>query len=111
MGVDVSASFLQEARSNLVKQGIANDCLEMVEGEYMAGLQKVRAMYPAANLCIMWLGSSVGNFTDEGAIQFFRDIFAAVGTRCQIFLCAGNDLNLADARLLTSAKHTQSTLY
>ncbi|KAG0583912.1 hypothetical protein KC19_3G171100 [Ceratodon purpureus] len=88
VGIDVSASFLQEARSNLVKQGMANDCIEMVEGEYMAGLQKVRAMYPSANLCIMFLGSSVGNFTDEGAVQFFLDIFAAVGTRCQIFLCA-----------------------
>jgi uncharacterized SAM-dependent methyltransferase len=79
VGIDVSASFLQEARSNLTKQGMAHDCIEMMEGEYMAGLQQVRAMYPAANLCIMWLGSSVGNFSD--------------GTRCQIFLCAGNDQN------------------
>lgn len=61
----------------------------MVEGEYMQGLKTVRAMHPGANMCIMWLGSSVGNFTDEGAIRFFRDISIAVGTRCQIFLCAG----------------------
>ncbi|KAG0553605.1 hypothetical protein KC19_12G024700 [Ceratodon purpureus] len=88
VGIDVSSSFLQEARSNLVEEGIDPECIEMVEGEYMQGLKEVRAMHPDENLCIMWLGSSVGNFTDEGAIQFFRDIHSAVGTRCQIFLCA-----------------------
>lgn len=90
VGIDVSSPFLQEARCNLVDEGIDPGCIEMVEGEYMQGLKKVRAMHPDENLCIMWLGSSVGNFTDEGAIQFFRDIYSAVGTRCQIFLCAGN---------------------
>lgn len=88
VGIDVSSSFLQEAHTNLVEEGIAPDCIEMVECEYMEGLKKVRTMYPTANLCIMWLGSSVGNFTDECAIQFFRDIHAAVGTHSQIFLCA-----------------------
>lgn len=88
-GIDVSSSFLAEARQNLEAQGIAPDSIEMVEGEYMQGLKQVRAMHPNANLCIMWLGSSVGNFSDEGAVQFFRDISTAVGMRCQIFLCAG----------------------
>lgn len=94
MGIDVSASFLAEARANLVEQGIAPECIDVVKDEYIQGLKQVRAMHPTANLCIMWLGSSVGNFNDAGAIQFFRDISTAVGTRCQIFLCAGTPLNL-----------------
>jgi len=101
-GIDVSSSFLAEARSNLEAQGILPESIEMVEGEYMQGLKQVRAMHPNANLCIMWLGSSVGNFSDEGAVQFFRDVSTAVGTRCQIFLCA--DM-WKDKRMLYAAYH------
>lgn len=105
VGIDVSASFLTEARANLVEQGIVPESIDMVEDEYIQGLKRVRAMHPTANLCIMWLGSSVGNFNDAGAIQFFRDISSAVGTRCQIFLCA--DM-WKDSKKLYAAYHDRS---
>jgi formylglycine-generating enzyme required for sulfatase activity len=51
-------------------------------------LKIVREHYPHENICILWLGSSVGNLSASAAVQFFRDAVAAVGTHCQILLCA-----------------------
>lgn len=95
VGIDVSASFLQEARANVLQEvrGVSPECLEFVEADYMQGLKKVRALHPNDNLCICWLGSTVGNLVKQDAIQFFRDVHAAVGHRCQIFLCAGSILS------------------
>lgn len=92
VGIDVSASFLQEARTNLLREveGLKPESVEVIQADYMEGLKKVRKLYPDESLCIMWLGSSVGNLSNDAATQFFRDITVAVGTHCQIFLCAGN---------------------
>jgi hypothetical protein len=85
-GIDVSASFLEEAKENLM--GFVPDLraedIDLVEAEYIAGLQKVRQLHPTENLCILWLGSSVGNLTNDGAAQFFKDMLAAAGQKSQV---------------------------
>ncbi len=60
--------------------------IDLVEAEYITGLQKVRKLHPTENLCILWLGSSVGNLTNDGAAQFFRDMLVAAGPNSQVRL-------------------------
>jgi uncharacterized SAM-dependent methyltransferase len=92
-GIDVSGQFLEEAYNNLIHKvdGLRHEDLDMVQADYMEGLKIVRERYPDENLCILWLGSSVGNLSRSAAVQFFCDVVGAVGTHCQVFLCAGND--------------------
>ena len=66
-GIDVSATFLEEAKSNLLRavRGLNSAQVTMVEAEYIAGLRAVRRKFPTEMLCILWLGSSVGNLSSE----------------------------------------------
>jgi hypothetical protein len=73
--------------------GLQHEDMDMVQADYMEGLKIVRGHYPHENVCILWLGSSVGNLSASAAVQFFRDAVAAVGTHCQILLCAGKWLH------------------
>jgi hypothetical protein len=70
--------------------GLQHEDMDMVQADYMEGLKIVQEHYPHENVCILWLGSSVGNLSASAAVQFFGDAVAAVGTHCQILLCAGN---------------------
>eukprot|EP00850_Spirogloea_muscicola_P023678 SM000377S13799 [mRNA] locus=s377:32580:36264:+ [translate_table: standard] len=89
-GIDVSASFLEEAKLNLMKAvpGLTADSITLVQADYMEGLRKVRALFPMDTLCILWLGSSVGNLAANEAIEFFKDAHAAGGSNMQVLLCA-----------------------
>ncbi|KAH9532618.1 hypothetical protein CY35_18G007800 [Sphagnum magellanicum] len=89
-GIDVSGPFLEEAYKNLMQNvdGLQHEDMDMVQADYMEGLKIVWEYYPHENVCILWLGSSVGNLSASAAVQFLRDAVAAVGTHCQIFLCA-----------------------
>jgi uncharacterized SAM-dependent methyltransferase len=89
-GIDVSGPFLEEAYKNLIQNvdGLQHEDMDMVQADYMEGLKIVREHYPNENVCILWLGSSVGNLSASAAVQFFHDAVAAVGTHCQILLCA-----------------------
>ncbi len=94
-GIDVSGPFLEEAYKNLMQSvdGLQHDDMDMVQADYMEGLKIVREHYPHENVCILWLGSSVGNLSASAAVQFFCDAVAAVGTHCQILLCTGKWLH------------------
>ncbi|KAH8933236.1 hypothetical protein BDL97_18G019900 [Sphagnum fallax] len=89
-GIDVSGPFLEEAYKNLMQNvdGLQHEDMDMVQADYMEGLKIVQEHYPHENVCILWLGSSVGNLSASVAVQFFCDAVAAVGTHCQILLCA-----------------------
>ena len=39
-------------------------------------------------LCILWLGSSVGNLQPDEAVQFFKAAQAAAGHKTQVRLCS-----------------------
>eukprot|EP00249_Psilotum_nudum_P030628 c43427_g1_i1 orf=292-2445(+) len=88
VGIDVSETVLQEAKENLLRRvkGLSSTNVYLVQGEYLDGLKQVRQRFPDEMLSIMWLGSSVGNFTYDGAILFFRKLLEAVGSRSRMFL-------------------------
>ena len=52
----------------------------------MAGVRECRRRYPRERLVVLWLGSSVGNFSDAQAVQFFKDVLAAGGHNLQVLL-------------------------
>ncbi len=71
-GIDVSGPFLEEAYKNLMQyvDGLQHEDMDMVQADYMEGLKIVREHYPHENVCILWLGSSVGNLSASAAVQF-----------------------------------------
>lgn len=89
LGVDVSAGALQQAQRNL--QALCPDLpiqnLGLCEAEYLQGMVEARKRYPTATLCILWLGSSVGNFTLDEAAAFLGDLRRAAGPNSALLLC------------------------
>jgi len=59
----MSGPFLEEAYKNLMQNvdGLQHEDMDMVQADYMEGLKIVLEHYPHENVCILWLGSSVGN--------------------------------------------------
>lgn len=110
-GIDVSSSFLEEAKTNILKHvpGMNSSQIVLVEADYLEGLKSVRQTFKDRTLCILWLGSSVGNlssnfsysvlftflwaqlfyFTDSEAVEFFKKVEESAGDQIQILLCAG----------------------
>ncbi|KAH8933035.1 hypothetical protein BDL97_18G010300 [Sphagnum fallax] len=62
-GIDMSGPFLEEAYKNLMQNvdGLQHEDMDMVQADYIEGLKIVREYYPHENVCILGLGSSVGN--------------------------------------------------
>ncbi|CAI5463414.1 unnamed protein product [Closterium sp. Yama58-4] len=88
-GIDVSEAFLLEARRNIlaaVPRMTAAD-VELVQKEYLDGLRAVRRQHPDATLCVLWLGSSVGNIPDEDIVEFFTTLHRIGGSNMQLLLC------------------------
>ncbi|KAL2642755.1 hypothetical protein R1flu_010342 [Riccia fluitans] len=84
-GIDVSTSFV--ARCNLMLSVQGHLMVDLMRADIMEGLRQIRAKYPNVSICIVWLGSSVGNYSQEDAIKFFQQTLDAVKTRCRHFLC------------------------
>jgi hypothetical protein len=74
--------------------------VELYEAEYLAGVAAVRRRHPNAPLAILWLGSSVGNFSAPEAAAFLGKLRAAAGPRAQLLLCTDR---WKDARVLRAA--------
>lgn len=89
LGIDVSGGALLQARRNL--QTLCPDIpaanLELCEAEYLPGLAEARRRHPDATLCVLWLGSSVGNFNSDETVLFLNSLRCAVGDNAALLLC------------------------
>ncbi|KAL3696043.1 hypothetical protein R1sor_010119 [Riccia sorocarpa] len=86
-GIDISSSFVDEARCNLMLSVQGHLRVDLVAADNMEGLREIRAKYPDDSICVVWLGSSVSNYSEEEAVKFFQQALDAVKTRCRLFLC------------------------
>lgn len=113
-GIDVSADFLNNARTNVTAPGDVSDSnVETFCLRYLEGAAASRAAHAGEDLCFLWLGSSVGNLDSGSAAAFVRELFAAAaapgseakagerngrgGGKTQLLLCT--DLWKDEARL------------
>ena len=46
----------------------------------------MRCRHPDKVLCILWLGSSIGNLEPAEALQFFRDMLRIGGKQTQVHM-------------------------
>ena len=90
-GIDISENALNEARKNLneLVVGLEPNAIELIHADFFQGLAQVKRNHPDEMLCIAWLGSSVGNLTNENTVQFFKDIISIVGSTCQLLVSMG----------------------
>lgn len=89
VGIDVSGGALLQAERNLRKYcpEIPTCNLEFIEAEYFSGLNEAHRRHPATTLCMLWLGSSVGNFTFPEAADFLAKLKVAAGEDSVLLLC------------------------
>jgi len=89
LGIDVSGGALLQASRNLqvLCPNIPAANLELCEAEYLPGLSEARNRHPNATLCILWLGSSVGNFTPDDTVAFLHAMRCAIGDHSSLLLC------------------------
>jgi dimethylhistidine N-methyltransferase len=89
VGIDVSGGALVQAERNLHRYcpEIPACNLEFIEAEYFSGLNEAHRRHPDATLCMLWLGSSVGNFTFPEAADFLVKLKVAAGEDSVLLLC------------------------
>jgi L-histidine N-alpha-methyltransferase len=89
LGIDVSEGALAQARRNLARlcPQLPAANLEFLAAEYLPGLAEARARHPDAMLCMLWLGSSVGNFAPPAAAAVLGQLRRAAGGRAALLLC------------------------
>ncbi|MCO5570867.1 hypothetical protein L7F22_024596 [Adiantum nelumboides] len=104
VGIDVSESFLRQARANLLENvhGLKATNLHFIQADYIEGLKQARHAFPNKLFCIMWLGSSIGNLAAEDAVSFLKKTLGIVGRKCLLFLCADQ---WKDTTILYKAYH------
>jgi len=72
--VDISRSILEESALALLDDYPSLEILA-IAAEYGEGLHRMRSE-KASNKLVLWLGSSIGNFTREGAVRFLSSLCA-----------------------------------
>ena len=89
VGLDCSSEALAQLQRNLRRllPELPANGMDLVEAEYVAGLEWVRQRHPDATLCLLWLGSSVGNFSHGEAVELLTAVQRAVGGNMQLLLC------------------------
>lgn len=89
IGIDVSQGALDQALQNMRTYcpDVAEDNFGYICAEYVKGLRLARSRHPHASLCILWLGSSIGNFTFNEAKAFLQEIRCIAGDNSAIILC------------------------
>lgn len=90
VGIDVSAEALRQTERTLRRAcpRLPAASLHLVEAEYLAGLRRVRREHPGATLCVLWLGSSIGNFADGQAEVYLQGLAEAAGPEARLLLGA-----------------------
>jgi dimethylhistidine N-methyltransferase len=96
--VDVSRSMLEESARGLLADYPRLEILA-IAAEYRRGLQRLRGEPDTAKL-LLWLGSSIGNFTSTEAERFLASVAAGMGPADR--LVVGADLR-KDRRVLLDA--------
>ncbi len=71
--VDISEEAIQEAEKN-IKNEFPNNRVEPYIGEYFEALQRIDKKYTKLPKVILFLGSNIGNFTNEKAHKFLKKI-------------------------------------
>ncbi|KAK2078002.1 hypothetical protein QBZ16_003870 [Prototheca wickerhamii] len=90
VGIDVSAEALRQTERTLRRAcpRLPAASLHLVEAEYLVGLRRVRREHPGATLCVLWLGSSIGNFADGQAEVYLQGLAEAAGPEARLLLGA-----------------------
>jgi len=92
--LDVSQAALQSAAQSM-RTHFPTLRVDAVQGEYVAGLARIRKAQPGRRLLVLWLGSSIGNLSDPDAVDLLRELAAA---------CASEDVFLIGFDLLKDPK-------
>jgi L-histidine Nalpha-methyltransferase len=92
--VDVSAAALWSAEQRMQKQ-LPWLRIDAVHDEYRVGLERVRAHAHGRRLLVLWLGSSIGNFTNDQASAMLAGFASA---------CAESDTLLVGFDMLKDPK-------
>lgn len=82
--VDISRSILEESALALLDDYPGLEILA-IAAEYRQGLRRMRCEKTAAKL-VLWLGSSVGNFTREGAVRFLAALREELSVQDHVLL-------------------------
>jgi dimethylhistidine N-methyltransferase len=94
--IDVSESALNSCRAALAEY--AN--VRPIQATYLEGLRGVAAERRGHRLLVLFLGSTIGNFTPEGQIEFLRNIRGHLRTGDALLL--GTDLVKPERQLLAA---------
>lgn len=92
IAIDVSREALRQAEACLrdLCDGLPEKNIHLVEAEYMQGLNEAQMKFGDAPLCVLWLGSSIGNFTRDESIEFLKVAFSRLNRNSMILL--GSDV-------------------
>jgi uncharacterized SAM-dependent methyltransferase len=72
--IDISLSILQESAERLLKQYNNRVKITINHGLYQQGLSYIQNNYSGIGKLILFLGSSIGNFSREDAATFLREL-------------------------------------
>ena len=97
--LDVSDGALRSAEQSIRTQ-FPSLKIELVQGEYVPGLARIRKAQAGKKLLVLWLGSSIGNLTDQDATALLQDL--ANECTAQDVMLIGFDL-LKDPKMLVAA--------
>ena len=92
IAIDVSGEALRQAQACLrdICGGLPEENIHLIEAEYMHGLCEAQRMVGDAPLCVLWLGSSIGNFTREESIEFLQVAYSKLNRESTMLL--GSDV-------------------
>jgi L-histidine N-alpha-methyltransferase len=96
--VDISRSILEESGRALIAEYPGLEIVA-VAAEYRHGLNGIRSRESSPKL-ILWLGSSIGNFTNTQASRFLRGVASEMSRNDRLLI--GADM-LKDSRILLRA--------